>query len=309
LEVDGPDLGVPRLGAHLSVAGGLPRAVERARALGCPTLQIFTKSAGQWRARPLPQAEVGAFRDAARENGIDPILAHASYLINIASDNPVLRARSVASLREELERADTLGLAGVVLHPGARADGTEDEALSRVADSLLGLFDSESGGRSMVLLEHTAGQGRSIGYTFEHLATILARTGAHPRLGVCLDTCHLFAAGYELGSESGYRQTFERFADLIGLERLKVFHLNDSKNHFGSRVDRHQHIGRGYLGLRPFSRLLNDARFARVPMIIETQKTRERDTRTDRVDPLDRMNLQTLRSLIGADPATLRASP
>jgi deoxyribonuclease IV len=300
--------GTPRLGAHLSIAGGLPLAVERARALGCQTLQIFTKSSGQWRARPLPEAEVTAFRDSARRAGVDPTLAHASYLINVASDNPVLRARSVASLKEELERAARLGLAGLVLHPGAWRDGTEDEALSRVGDALIEVLGDTPASQTLVLLEHTAGQGRSIGYTFEHLATMLRRASDHPRAGVCLDTCHLCAAGYDLDTEEGYRETFDRFAGVIGLERLQAFHLNDSKKPLGSRVDRHEHIGRGHLGLRPFRRLLNDARFARLPMIIETRKTTERGAGATRVDPLDRMNLETLRSLV--DPAaTRRAIP
>jgi deoxyribonuclease IV len=295
---------MPRLGAHMSIAGGLPRAIERARAHGCRTLQIFTTSAAQWRARPLPADEVSAFRDLAQAAGIEPVVSHASYLINVATENPLIRSRSIAALDAELQRAEALGLLGVVLHPGSRATGTEQAALALVADALRQLLAAHAGGQAMVLLEHTAGQGRSVGYTFEHLAAVVDQLGANPRVGVCLDTCHLLAAGYDLGTEQGYRATFDQFSRVVGLDRLRLFHLNDSKKPCGSRVDRHEHIGHGCLGLEPFRWLLHDPRFAHLPMVIETQKTRALERQPDLIDPLDLMNLQTLRGLMDANDPT-----
>ena len=294
---------MPRLGAHMSVAGGLPQAVRRAQAHGCAALQIFTKPAARWRALPLAAGEIAAFRELAAAIGIDPIVAHASYLINVATADAALYARSVAALEEEIQRAEALGLSGVVLHPGSRADGDEPAALAVVAGAVARALAAPGGGQVTVLLEQTAGQGQSIGYRFEHLAAILDRLGGDPRVGICLDTCHLFAAGYDLGTEDGYRATFERFSSLIGLDRLRLFHLNDSKKPCGSRIDRHGHIGRGWLGLEPFRRLLNDPRFARLPMIIETPKSNGAGRQPDAIDPLDEMNLRTLAGLLQADEA------
>jgi deoxyribonuclease-4 len=244
----------------MSIAGGLPLAVARAHIHRCETLQIFSKNASQWRARPLPPQEIAAFRKAAKETGIAPVVAHASYLINIATTNPALRAQSIAALGEEVDRAEALGLLGVILHPGARMTAPADEAISLIASAL----DEVLGKR---------------------------------RLAVCLDTCHLLAAGYDLCTEVGYRTTFETFGRLIGFDKLKVFHLNDSKKPCMSRVDRHEHIGRGCLGLEPFRRLLNDPRFANLPMILETEKSDWRERGKVVIDPLDQMNLNTLRSL------------
>jgi len=282
----------------MSIAGGLPLAIERARTHGCTTLQIFTKSASQWRARPMPAGEIAAFRDLADASGVRPIVAHASYLINIATADSSLRAQSIAALDEEIRRADALGLFGVVLHPGSRTTNSEAAALALIADALKRLLAAHVDRRVMVLLEHTAGQGRAVGYTFEHLAAILKQLGGEPRVGVCLDTCHLFAAGFDLRTDEGYGATFDRFSRLIGFDRLKLFHLNDSKKPCGSRVDRHEHIGRGCLGLEPFRRLLNDPRFAHLPMVIETQKSASRAGPRAVIDPLDVMNLRTLRSLM-----------
>jgi deoxyribonuclease IV len=285
-----------RIGAHMSIAGGMPRAVERAVLHGCEALQIFTRSTGQWRARPLPPDEVAAFRAALARSGIFPAVAHASYLINLATRNPVLRAQSLAAFGEELDRAEALGLLGVVVHPGACTDGSVTEALTLIADAIRGLLKERRRGKGLVLLEQTAGQGTSVGHSFEHLATIIDRAGGSRRIGVCLDTCHLLAAGCDIVSARGYEATFEAFDRVIGLERLRVFHLNDSKKPLGSRVDRHQHIGRGEIGLPAFRRLVNDARFEALPMLLETPKTEGR-TGVPEVDPLDRMNLETLRAL------------
>jgi deoxyribonuclease-4 len=281
----------------MSVAGGLPFAIARARIHRCETLQIFSKNASQWRARPLPSGEIAAFREAAKASGISPIVAHASYLINLATTRAALRAQSIAALGEEIDRAEALGLLGVVLHPGARLTAPAEQAISLVSSALTTVLKARRRGKTMILLEHTAGQGTTVGATFEEIAAILDGVKAGGRLGVCLDTCHLLASGYDVCTESGYRATFEAFDKLIGFDRLKVFHLNDSKKPCGSRVDRHEHIGKGCLGLEPFRRLLNDGRFAHLPMILETEKSEWRDKGKIAIDPLDEMNLETLRSL------------
>jgi len=290
---------MPRLGAHLSIAGGLPRAVDRAEASGCQALQIFTKSAAQWRARELPPEEIALFRRRLRQTKIRPVVAHNSYLINLAAADPVLRARSIDSLRDELDRAESLGLDGLVMHPGSFTSGTESGGLRLIADGLAGILAERPGMKTRILLEHTAGQGTNLGHRFEHLAEIVDLLGGSPRIGVCLDTCHLIAAGYDICSEEGYQETFRQFGKIVGFARLKAFHLNDSKKPCGSRVDRHEHIGKGCLGLAPFRRILNDHRFARLPMLLETPKEDTPETRKKSdVDPLDRMNLDVLRRLI-----------
>ncbi len=290
---------MPRIGAHLSIAGGLPRAVDRAAASKCEALQIFTKSAGQWKARPLPPEEIALFRRRIGETGIGPVVAHNSYLINLAAASPALRSQSIAALAEELDRAESLGLAGLVMHPGSYTSGTETEGLRLIGEGISSLLAARPTGSTMILLEHTAGQGTNLGHRFEHLAAILEYVGGSPRVGVCLDTCHLLTAGYDLCSEEGYEETFRQFTTVVGLDRLRVFHLNDSKKPCGSRVDRHEHIGKGCLGLEPFRRLLNDPRFRDLPMLLETPKleTPASKRRSD-VDPWDARNLRTLRGLM-----------
>ena len=290
---------MPRLGAHLSIAGGLPRAVDRAEASGCTALQIFTKSAGQWRARALPAEEIALFRRRVRQTGIKPVVAHNSYLINLAAADPALRARSIESLGDELDRAEVLGLDGLVMHPGSFTSGTEAAGLRLIAEGLARIFDARPDARTRILLEHTAGQGTNLGHRFEHLAEIIDRLSGSRRVGVCLDTCHLIAAGYDICSAQGYQETFRQFGRIVGFSRLKAFHVNDSKKPCGSRVDRHEHIGQGCLGLEPFRRILNDPRFARLPMLLETPKVdTPQSRRTSDVDPLDRMNLDVLRRLL-----------
>ena len=263
---------MPRLGAHLSIGGGLPRAVDRAVASRCEALQIFTKSVGQWRARVIPNDEKVLFRRRVADTGIYPVIAHNSYLINIAAAAPALREQSLAALLEEYDRADALGLQGLVMHPGSFTTGTEAEGLRLIASGLRALLRTRRRATPLILLEHTAGQGTNLGHRFEHLAEIIERLEGSPRVGVCLDTCHLLTAGYDICSEEGYVQTFRDFDRLVGLERLKAFHLNDSKRPCGSRVDRHEHIGKGCLGLEPFRRILTDPRFAGLPMLLETPK-------------------------------------
>lgn len=290
---------MPRLGAHLSIAGGLPRAVDRARASKCEALQIFTKSAGQWRARTLPVDEIELFREKATHAGI-PIVAHNSYLINIAAADATLRTRSIVALGEELDRAEALGLDALVMHPGAFTSGTEADGLRLIAAGIAAVLAERPAARVRLLLEHTAGQGTTLGHRFEHLAEIIERLEGTPRVGVCLDTCHLLSAGYDICSADGYEQTFAAFDRIVGIDRIAAFHLNDSKKPCGSRVDRHEHIGKGCLGLEPFRRILNDARFTGLPMMLETPKleTPESRRRSD-ADPWDVRNLRTLRKLVG----------
>jgi deoxyribonuclease-4 len=290
---------MPRLGAHLSIGGGLPRAVDRAVASRCEALQIFTKSAGQWRARVIPDDEIVLFRRRVADTGVDPVIAHNSYLINIAAAAPALREQSLAALLEEYDRADTLGLQGLVMHPGSFTTGTEAEGLRLIASGLRALLRTRRRATPLILLEHTAGQGTNLGHRFEHLAEIIEGLDGSPRVGVCLDTCHLLTAGYDICSEEGYVQTFREFDRLVGLDRVKAFHLNDSKRPCGSRVDRHEHIGKGCLGLEPFRRILTDPRFTGLPMLLETPKldTPESRRRSD-LDPWDARNLRTLRRLM-----------
>lgn len=290
---------MPRLGAHLSINGGLPRAVDRAVASRCEALQIFTKSAGQWRARVIPDDEIVLFRRRVAETGVYPVIAHNSYLINIAAAAPALREQSLSALIEEYDRADALGLQGLVMHPGSFTTGTEAEGLRLIASGLRALLRTRRRAAPLILLEHTAGQGTNLGHRFEHLAEIIRGLDGSPRVGVCLDTCHLLTAGYDICSEEGYVQTFRDFDRLVGLDRLKAFHLNDSKRPCGSRIDRHEHIGKGCLGLEPFRRILTDPRFAGLPMLLETPKldTPQSRRRSD-VDPWDAHNLRTLRRLM-----------
>jgi deoxyribonuclease-4 len=283
----------------MSIRGGLPRAVDRAYASGCTALQIFTKSAGQWRARPLPAEEIRLFRRRLRETGIRPVVAHNSYLINIAASDRTLRRQSISALVEELDRAEALGLDGLVMHPGSYTNGSEEGGLRLIADGLAAVMDARPDVRAKLLLEHTAGQGTNLGHRFEHLAWIIDAVGGTSRVGVCLDTCHLLTAGYDICSREGYEDTFRQFGAIVGFSRLKAFHLNDSKKPCASRVDRHEHIGKGCIGVEPFRWLLNDRRFARLPMLLETPKLESRESlRQSDVDPLDAMNLSLLRSLL-----------
>lgn len=282
----------------MSVAGGVARAVERAVIHGCEALQIFTRNANRWVSPALDPMDIRRFRRDLERAAITPAVSHASYLINLATADPVLREMSIAAFLDELDRAHALGLLGVVIHPGTCTSGSEGEALRLIAEAVRVAFKARPRRRTMVLFEHTAGQGRTLGHRFEHLAAILERLDGSPRAGVCLDTCHLVASGYDITSSEGYRDTFAAFDRLVGLERLRVFHGNDSKRPCGSRVDRHAHIGDGCLGLEPFRWLMSDRRFAGLPILIETEKTEGLQKPHHVVaDPLDVRNLETLRRL------------
>jgi deoxyribonuclease-4 len=289
----------------MSVAGGVSKAVARAVAHGCESLQIFSKNANQWIGKALDPTEIRTFRAGVEQAAIAPVVSHASYLINLATTFPLLREQSIAAFIDEIDRAHALGLLGVVIHPGTCTAGSEDDALRLIAEAIRQAFKARPRRQTMVLLEHTAGQGRTVGHRFEHLAAILRHLDGSPRVGVCLDTCHLVASGYDIVSAAGYRKTFAEFDRMVGLDRVKVFHGNDSKKPCGSRVDRHEHIGEGCLGVEPFRRLLNDPRFADLPILIETEKT-SRSTKPGsiEVDPLDVKNLSALRGLRGTSSTT-----
>jgi deoxyribonuclease-4 len=284
----------PRLGAHMSIAGGCHNALTRGREVGADAVQLFTKNASQWKAKPLTDDLCSQFHACLTPTGYTAadLIAHDSYLINLASGDPELRAKSQAALLDELDRCDLLGIPSLVTHAGAHMGRGEDEGLAELARSLDTVLAGRGGG-AQVLLETNAGQGSWLCYRFEQLAQVLDLVHYPDQIGICLDTCHIFAAGYDIRTPEGYDETIREFDRLIGLSRLKAIHLNDSKKDLGSRVDRHEHIGQGLLGLDPFRLLLNDPRLRHVPMVLETEK--------DPDGAQDRMNLATLRGLLTAE--------
>lgn len=287
-----------RFGAHLSIAGGLHLAFERAVAVGCDCLQIFVKNQKQWTGKPLTDTDVSLFRRAQRASGIKPVVAHASYLINLGSPDPTMWERSVSAVVDELSRCEALGVGGLVMHPGAHMGEGEEAGIARIADGLDEVHRRLAGIKARVLLECTAGQGSAIGWRIEHLGAILQRVGGPERVGVCLDTCHLFAAGYDLRDADAYERMVADLKRHVTLQRIACLHVNDSKCPLGGRVDRHAHIGEGQIGNAGFRRMLQDRRFLRVPRILETAK----GTDAAGVD-LDVINLRRLRRLIRSGPA------
>jgi deoxyribonuclease IV len=282
---------MPWFGAHMSIAGGYHHALEAALKYDCEALQLFTKNSNQWRAKKLTDADIHLFREAHTRTRVRSLIAHDCYLINLASPDEVLYRRSLEAFVEEVQRAERLGLDYLVTHPGAHVGSGEEAGLARVAAALDEVQRRCPGYHVQILLETTAGQGSCLGHRFEHLATILAQVAEPERLGICLDTCHVFAAGYALAPRSAYRATFRAFDRIIGLERLKAFHVNDSRKPLGSRIDRHAHIGRGCIGKEAFGLLVNDRRFRHRPMVLETPKEHEgRD--------MDAVNFKALRALL-----------
>jgi deoxyribonuclease-4 len=278
------------LGAHESIAGGVENALARGQEVGCDTVQIFVKSPNRWASKPLAQENVVAFQEAVDETGIWPVFAHALYLINLATTDEALWQKSLDALVDDLERCEQLGLPGLVIHPGSHKGAGEETGIARIAAALDEVHTRLPGYEAQVWLETTAGQGDHLGYTFEQLRAMIDGVQAPERLGICFDTAHTFAAGYELRTREGFEATWEAFDTVLGLERLQAIHLNDSKRELGSRVDRHAHIGQGELGLEPFRFLLNDPRFHGIPMTLETDKG------PDLAE--DKENLEILRSLI-----------
>jgi deoxyribonuclease-4 len=277
------------LGAHMSIRGGVSMAIERARSIGCTAMQMFVKNNMQWFARPLAREEIRAFLNHVQRGELLSVFGHANYLINLAATNPQFHANSIRALAEELVRADQLELPFLVLHPGAHLGAGEEAGLKKIVDSVDEVFRKISKVKTKIALEITAGQGSCIGHRFEHLVHVIANVREPQRLRVCLDTAHLFAAGYEIGSESGVKKTFREFDRVIGRNRLVAIHVNDSKTGRGSRVDRHEHIGKGRIGLDAFRFIMRSPRFRKIPKVLETPKGKDFAE--------DVINLRTLRRL------------
>ncbi len=278
------------LGSHVSISGGVHRAIERARTIESTAMQIFVKNNMQWFARPLTPNEIKDFLDHPQRPELAAVFAHANYLINLAATNPQFYANSLRALSEELVRADQLELPFLVLHPGAHLGAGEEAGLGKVVQSIDKIFRGIPKVKTRIALETTAGQGSCLGHTFEHLGHILAHVREPERLCICLDTAHVFAAGYDLMSEAGTKKTLRDFNRIVGLEHLAALHLNDSKTARGSRVDRHEHIGQGQIGLDAFRVIMRDRRFRKIPKVLETPKGK--DYREDAE------NFATLRGLL-----------
>jgi deoxyribonuclease-4 len=285
-ETHGPLL----LGAHVSIAGGAHNALGRGEDLGCTAIQIFTKNAAQWKGKPLTEKEVTNFTKERARTGI-LVVAHDAYLINLGSPDAALLKKSQAAFMEEMERAEKLEVPYLIMHPGAHIGSGEDAGIRSVAKSFNIMHRKTPGFRVKILIENTAGQGTALGHSFEHLRRIMEQTVEPERIGVCLDSCHAFAAGYDVSGSSGYQRVMEEFDSVVGLDNLKALHLNDCKKGLGRRVDRHEHIGKGALGLEFFRLVMNDPRFTHVPKIIETPKFLEGKD-------MDPVNLSLLRGLV-----------
>jgi deoxyribonuclease IV len=280
----------PLLGAHMSIAGGVDKALLQGKKVDCAAIQIFTKSSRQWASSPYTKEEIEAFAQNRKETGIKTVIAHDSYLLNLGSPDNVLRKKSILAFIDEIERCETLGILNLVAHPGAHVGAGEEEGIRTIARSLDEVHKACPGYKVKVTLEITAGQGSCLGYRFEQISRIFDATSENDRLRVCFDTEHAFAAGYDIRTKEGYERTFTEFDETLGLDRLAAFHLNDSKKELNSRVDRHEHIGKGCIGLEGFRLLLNDSRFWGLPMCLETPKG------PDLAE--DRENLTRLRSLL-----------
>ena len=276
------------LGAHMSISGGMHLAFERGEKATCDIIQIFTKNATQWKAKPLTENDISKFHETWKNSKIKTVLAHDSYLINLGSPDNNTYKKSFDAFEIEINRTEALNIPYLIMHPGSHLGKGEDFAIKKVAKAFNELIDKTPDFKMKILVETTAGQGTNIGYRFDHIRDILALVKNQERIGTCLDTSHIFAAGYEIRDKENYQKTFDEFDKIIGLDKLHAFHLNDSKKDLGSKVDRHEHIGKGFLGLEPFSFLLNDERFTTHPMSIETPKG----------DDMDIDNLKTLRNLI-----------
>lgn len=283
----------PLFGAHMSVAGGFQNAFAAAAYSGCDCLQIFVKNQRQWRAPALTREQIDAYRAAAAESAISPVVAHASYLLNLASPDPANRKKSITAMIDELQRCETLGVSALIFHPGAYLDDTVEAGIRRIARSLDEIHKACAGFATRILLETTAGQGTAIGYRFGEISAVIERTKEAVRLGVCLDTCHLFAAGYDFRKADGYAAMIVEMDDTFGTQRVECIHTNDSKRELGSRVDRHDHIGKGKIGRPGFTHFVNDPRWRDVPFILETPKGKD-----GRGTDLDKVNLKRLRTML-----------
>jgi deoxyribonuclease IV len=265
------------LGAHISIAKGFDHAVYEAKSLGCNALQVFTKNATTWKEREITDLELKLFRQAKWETGIEIVVSHTSYLINLASEDPAIRNKSIQALKAEMIRAGKLELSFVVIHPGAHKGAGVNQGLERIAESINIIFSQVTTNIPLLLLETTAGQGSSLGSSFDHLSTIMEKVTKPEKMGICMDTSHIFAAGYDIRTDQSYNHTMKDFDTTIGFQHLHLFHLNDSKKEIGSKVDRHEHIGQGFIGTDAFKRIMNDPRFEKIPKIIETPKENNMD--------------------------------
>jgi deoxyribonuclease-4 len=281
---------IPLLGAHMSIGGGVHRAIERSCSIEGTAMQMFVKNNMQWFARPLDRAEIKAFIRHAQRKQIEAAFAHSSYLINLAATNPQFHANSLRALAEELTRANQLELPFLVLHPGAHLGAGEEAGIEKIVASIDAIWAVIPKVKTKIALETTAGQGSCLGDKFEHIAAIIENVREPERLCVCLDTAHVFEAGYDIGTEAGTRKMFREFDRVIGLDRLAALHLNDSKTGLGSRVDRHEHIGKGKIGLDAFRFIMRDRRFRKIPKVLETPKDKELTE--------DVINMKTLRGLL-----------
>lgn len=287
-------------GAHMSIGGGVANAFAHGQKVGCETMQIFSKNQRQWEAKPYTPEEIARFQAEQQRTGIRPVVVHASYLINLASPKDGLWEKSIAGFADEMERCTALEIPYLVVHPGAHTGSGEEAGLHRIGQALNRLLNDSTTEGVTILLETTAGQGTTLGYSFEHLARLVELVDGNERVQVCIDTCHLFAAGYDIRTAETYEATFAACERVLGSERVQVFHLNDSQKELGSRADRHDHIGKGCLGLEPFRLLVNDPRFHDTPMIIETPKGE------DLAEDIE--NLALLRSLRSSTPRAESAS-
>lgn len=283
----------PLLGAHESIAGGIHRAFERGESVGCRTLQVFTKNNNQWHGKPLTDDDVANYKNAQSKSNIAPVVAHDSYLINLCAVDNAILLKSREAFVDELKRCEMLGIPYLNFHPGSHIGKGEEEGIKLIIESLNIAHEQTKDFRVLSVLETTAGQGTAIGYRFEHLRKIIDGVEEPERMAVCIDTCHIFAAGYDISNEVGYERTMQEFDDVIGLKRLVAFHVNDSKKPLGSRVDRHEHIGKGTIGLDGFRFLMQDSRLIHIPKILETQKSEDLEE--------DRMNLSVLKRLAVRD--------
>ena len=278
------------LGAHMSISGGIHLAPGRGKSAGCGVIQLFTQNSNQWRGKMPTDSDVALFREQWAEAGLHEVVSHDIYLVNLGAAPGEVREKSLAAFREEMERCSRLGIDKIVMHPGSHLGDGEERGIARIVEAFDVLIGAVPEFRGKILLETTAGQGTNLGYTFEQLRAIIDGSAFPDRFGICFDTCHTFAAGYDTTTEEGYRAVFADFDRLLGVDRLLCFHVNDSKKGLGCRVDRHDHIGQGAMGLAPFRFILNDPRFAAVPKILETPKGDN--------DEMDAVNLALLRGLV-----------
>jgi len=278
------------LGSHMSIDGGLHKAFDRASSINCATMQIFTKNSNQWRSPTLKDEDIETYKRAQVKARINPVVVHASYLINLCSSNKGTLHLSREGFADELKRCDALAIPVLIFHPGSHTGAGEDAGIKMIAESLNRVHAKTNGVATLSTLETTAGQGTNLGYRFEQLRNIIDMVEEKQRMAVCIDTCHLFAAGYPIHTERGWEQTMHEFGQVVGFDRLVAIHVNDSKKGLGSRVDRHEHIGKGEMGITAFRMMMNDPRLTGIPKILETEKSEDLHE--------DVENLALLRSLV-----------